>query len=82
MMILLAIAMFSAAFAISAYAIVATVAPNIDRIAAALAGRPQQAFPAAGARTERRVPAGSWTVRRRAASPAPAPAPATRRARV
>jgi hypothetical protein len=41
MMMLLAISIFGAGFGVASYAILSTMLPKLDRIADALAGRPQ-----------------------------------------
>jgi len=71
MMFLLAIAIFGGALGVAAYAVMATIAPNLEKIRLALAGRsPLAMMPAAEPwRVERRV-----TVRRGAA-PIRRPAP-------
>ncbi|QKS02194.1 hypothetical protein F9288_16575 [Sphingomonas sp. CL5.1] len=71
-MFLLAIATFGAALGIAAYAIAASVAPNLAKIRLALAGRSPlaTALAAEAPRVERRV-----AVRRLAAAPVRRPAP-------
>ncbi len=46
MTMMLAIAILGGGFCLAAYAIIASVLPNIDRIGAALAGRPLHPLPA------------------------------------
>ncbi|WP_298892434.1 hypothetical protein [uncultured Sphingomonas sp.] len=72
MMFLLAIVTFGAALGIAAYAIAASVAPNLTKIRLALAGRSPLAMALATEplRVERRV-----AVRRPAAAPVRRPAP-------
>ena len=68
MMTLLGILVFSAALGIAGWTILATIAPQIDRIVAALAGRSQASFQPLGALViaERHIAVRRWSAMQRA----------------
>ncbi len=76
MMTVVSFAIFAGTLGVSVYAIAATIVPHLDRIVAALRGRPQSYAPLATlVRAEQRI-----AVRRWAAQPRTAPAPRMRAA--
>ncbi len=70
-MIVLGILIFAGAFGIASYAIAATILPRLDRIADALAGRPQAAFAPLSdlVIAERRIAVRRWAANSQAPSP-------------